>query len=102
MWQLLVFIGLMMVPIIWAVVVWRRQQRCQREIYEHDCPLCQTSFEDDLPVYLGSMSAEEYASLDRFQRRFAGGKVRCGSCGGIVLCSRDGYPMRGYFPVKVP
>ena len=36
--------------------------------------------------------------IETIQRRFAGPRVRCEACGAIVLCSREGYPMRGYLP----
>lgn len=85
-------------PLLWALWTWRRQKRWQRQVYDHACPVCETPFDEVMPLYLGPMSATDRARLDRFQRRFAGPRVRCEACGSIVLCSNEGFPMRGYQP----
>lgn len=89
--------AILIAPILLAMYVWRRNKRLDKCLYEHKCPLCATSFEDTLPSVIGPVSKSEMEILDNFQKRFAGSSIRCEACGGIVICSKEGFPMKGYY-----
>jgi hypothetical protein len=75
----------------WA---WRR--RFRQRLETHACALCGNGFDDAIAEYLGPLTAAERARLDRFQQRFASRKIRCGDCGAINLCTRDGQPFKAW------
>lgn len=92
--------GIFLIPLAWTIVAWRRHRRLQERLYNHICPLCGSSFSESLPRVVGPLTSEQRDRLDHFQRRFAGSSVLCTACGGLVLCSHDGFPMRGYYQTE--
>ena len=83
--------------LVYVVIDWLKRNQLYRKIDTHHCCLCGTKMDDALFDYLGRLSKKEKEQLDNFQKQYAYCKVRCNSCGGILLCADNGMPMRGYY-----
>ena len=81
-------------PLGWCLVVWQRRRRFLARLEASACALCQHGFDDAIAEYLGPVSSAELEQLDRFQRRFARHRVRCGDCGAVNYCTADGIAFR--------
>ena len=86
----LLFFLLPSLPLGWCLFVWQRRRRFLRRLEASACALCRNGFDDAIAEYLGPVSRAELERLDRFQRRFASHRVRCGDCGAINICTADG------------
>ena len=88
------------VPVIYLAYVvfdWQRRNQLFKKIDSHPCCLCGTMMDEALFDFLGRINKHEKQQLDNFQKQYAYCKIRCGNCGGILLCADNGMPMRGYF-----
>ncbi|HYE04145.1 MAG TPA: hypothetical protein VEL07_01380 [Planctomycetota bacterium] len=95
MWGGILGIGfVVLVP--WVFVQWRLRVRFMRLVGEHACALCHNRFDDAIADYLGRVGIAERRRLDRFQRRFAAYRIRCGDCHAVNVCTRDGQPFKAY------
>lgn len=83
--------------LVWVVSVWDRRRRLMKLIDDYDCKLCGSPLDDSLYEFLGYVTKAERASLDAFQVKYVHCKIRCGNCGGVLICADNGMPMRGYY-----
>ncbi len=82
--------------VLWVFIQWRLRARFLRLVTGHACALCHNGFDDAIAEYLGRVGRAERGRLDRFQRRFAAYRIRCGDCHAINVCTRDGQPFKAY------
>jgi hypothetical protein len=88
--------GGILIPLIWTVTVWRKQQRFRTLLKQEQCRLCGTGFNEALHEIQGPISPAERDRLDAFQRQYAAYRVLCLECNGVNLCADNGVPMKAY------
>ena len=94
---------ILLVPavILFVVWQWRSRQQLFKLLDAQECRLCGTPLDEALYDYLGRPSAADVSKLDKFQATYAKYKIRCGSCGGTVICADNGVPMSGYYDTSL-
>ena len=97
MWIRWLIIILPALLLAYAVYVWMRRAAFSKQVDEYECPLCSTPLDEALFDDLGRITQADLDQLDAFQQKYASTKIRCGNCGGILLCADNGTPMRGYY-----
>ena len=91
---LIISIPAALLGIVWQ---WKHRQKIYALIDAHNCKLCGEPLDEALFDFLGKPSASDIASLDKFQASYASSKIRCGNCGGYLICADNGMPMNGYY-----
>ncbi len=81
----------------WVVRIWLKRKQLTKHIDSYNCVLCDSPLDEALYEFLGYVSKEEKAQLDKFQAQYVHCKIRCGNCAGILICADNGTPMRGYY-----
>lgn len=88
--------GGILIPLIWTVTVWRKQQHFAKMLKQERCRLCGTGFDEALHEIQGPITPEDRRHLDAFQRKYAAYRVLCQECNGVNLCADNGVPMKAY------
>ena len=70
--------GGILIPLLWTVTVWRKQQRFRRLLKNERCRMCGNGFDEALHEVMGPITPEDQ------------------ECNAVNLCADNGVPMKAY------